>query len=106
MFPVLLAEEDCLITLFSFLVIVYPRGKIDLGKRGGGVAIYAKDHIAVKRLVEFEFSAGLELLWAPVWGQCSVNNFVFLCGVQCYRPPNPINQQLRKRSKCCNKYCL
>ena len=44
------------------------------------MAIYAKDHIAAKRL---GYSAGLELLWV----QCSLNNFVFLCGV-CYRPPN------------------
>lgn len=48
------------------------------------MAIYAKDHIAVKRLVEFGYSAGVELLCRV---QCSVNNFVFLCGV-CYRPPN------------------
>ena len=47
------------------------------------MAIYAKDHIAAKRLVEFGYSGGLELLWV----QCSVNNFVFLCGV-CYRPLN------------------
>ena len=36
-----------------------PLKKDRLGKRGGGVAIYAKDHIAVKRRVEFEYSAGL-----------------------------------------------
>ena len=60
-----------------------PLRKDRIGKRGGGVAIYAKDHIAVKKRVEFEFSAGLELLWV----QCSVNNFVFLFGV-CCRPPN------------------
>ena len=60
-----------------------PLRKDRVGKRGGGVAIYAKDHFAVKKRVEFEFSAGLELLRV----QCSVNNFVFLFGV-CYRPPN------------------
>lgn len=47
------------------------------------MTIYAKDHIAVETRVEFEYSAGLELLCV----QCSVNNFVFLCGV-CYHPPN------------------
>ena len=61
----------------------YPMRKDRVGKRGGGVAIYVKDHIAVKRRVEFEYSAGLELLWV----QCNVDNFAFLCGV-CYRPPN------------------
>ena len=34
------------------------------------MAIYAKDHIAAKRLVAFGYSAGLELLWV----QYSVNN--------------------------------
>ena len=53
------------------------------GKRGGGVSIYVKDHIAVKRRYDFELSDSLELLWA----QCNINNFVILCGV-CYRPPN------------------
>ena len=43
----------------------------------------AKDHIAVKRRVEFEYSVALELLWV----QCNVDNFAFLCGV-CQRPPN------------------
>ena len=33
------------------------------------VAIYAKDHIAIKRRVEFEYSAGLVLLWV----QCNVD---------------------------------
>ena len=61
----------------------YPLRKDRSGKRGGGVAIYAKDHIAVKRRVEFEYFAGLELLWV----QCNVDSFVFLCEV-CYRPPN------------------
>ena len=60
-----------------------PLRKDGVGKRGGGVAIYAKDHIAVKRLVEFGYSTGLE----PLWVQCSVNDFVFLCGV-CYRSSN------------------
>ena len=54
-----------------------------VGKRGGGVAIYAEDHIAVKRRIEFESCARLELLWV----QCNVDNFVCLCGV-CYPPPN------------------
>ena len=61
----------------------YPMRKDRVGKHGGGVAIYAKYYIAVKRRVEFEYSAGLELLWV----QCNVDNFAFLCGV-CYRPPN------------------
>ena len=39
-----------------------PLRKDRVEKRGGGVAIYAKDHIAVKRRVEFEYSDGLELL--------------------------------------------
>ena len=34
-----------------------PLRKDRVGKRGGGVAIYAKDHIAVKRRVEFEYAA-------------------------------------------------
>ena len=55
-----------------------PLRKDRVRKLGGGVAIYAKDHIAVKRRVEFEYSAGLELLWV----QYGFNNFVFLCGNQ------------------------
>ena len=45
-----------------------PLRKDRVGKRGGGVAIYANYHIAVKRLVEFGYSTGLE----PLWVQCSV----------------------------------
>ena len=73
-----IANESIVIPGYS-----YPMRKDRFGKRGGGVAIYVKDHIAVKRRVEFEYSAGLELLWV----QCNVDNFSFLCGV-CYRPPN------------------
>ena len=51
----------------------YPMKKDRVGKHGGGVAIYVKDHIAVKRRVEFEYSAGLELLWV----QYNVDNFAF-----------------------------
>lgn len=51
------------------------------GKRGGGVAIYVKDHIAVKRHYELFDSLGL------LWAQCNINNFVILSGV-CCRPPN------------------
>ena len=40
----------------------YPMRKDRIGKRGGGVTIYPKDHIAVKRRIEFEYFAGLELL--------------------------------------------
>ena len=60
------------------------------GKRGGGVAIYVKDHIAVKRRYDFELSDSLELLWT----QCNINNFVILCGV-CYRPPNQSTEDER-----------
>ena len=50
---------------------------------GGGVAIYVKDHIAIKGRYDFELSDSLVLLWA----QCNINDFVILCGV-CCRPPN------------------
>ena len=40
-----------------------PLRKDSVRKLGGGVAICARDHIAVKRRVELEYSAGLELLW-------------------------------------------
>ena len=53
------------------------------------MAIYSKDHIAVERRVEFEYSAGLELLCV----QCSVNNFVFLCGVCCHPPNQSANEE-------------
>ena len=36
------------------------------------VLLFTPDHIAVKRRVEFEYSARLELLWV----QCNVDNFV------------------------------
>ena len=54
----------------------YPLRKDRVGKRGGGVAIYVKDHVAVKRRYDLELSDSLELLWA----QCNVDNFVILCG--------------------------
>ena len=38
--------------------------------------MHAKDHYTLKRRVEFEYSAGLELLWSQFNG----DNFVFLCG--------------------------
>ena len=41
----------------------YPLTKNKVWKRGGAVAIYAKDHSAIKRCVGFEYSAGLVLLW-------------------------------------------
>ena len=42
---------------YDSILMIIPGYSLPLrvGKRGGGVAIYAKDHIAVKRLVEFEY---------------------------------------------------
>ena len=60
-----------------------PLRKERIGKRGGGLALYVRDNIVVKRRVDLEPSNQLELLWA----QCNVKNFTILCGV-CYRPPN------------------
>ena len=53
-----LAIDSIVITGYS-----YPLMKDRVGKYGGGVALYDKDRLAIKRRVEFEYSAGLELLW-------------------------------------------
>ena len=51
-----------------------PLRKDRIGKLGGGVALYVRDNIVVKRRVDQEPSNQLEILWA----QC---NFTILCGV-------------------------
>ena len=56
-FDVFAFFETWLNSSVSYDSILIPGYSLPLrvGKRGGGVAIYAKDHIAVKRLVEFEY---------------------------------------------------
>ena len=50
---------------------------------GGGVAVYIKENITFKRLLEFEYDSQLELIWTEIK---TLDGKVLMCTV--YRPPN------------------
>ena len=51
--------------------------------RGGGVAVYALQSLAVKKRYDLENNM-LELLWIEI----KMHKLTVLCGVMSYRPPN------------------
>ena len=53
-----------------------------VGRPGGGVALYAAEHLCIHRLYEYEIPE-LDTMWVKVKAD---NNVFFLC--VCYRPSN------------------